>query len=359
MITSATTAPTNPRPLAASRTTAEARRLAEVARAVGLGDSPDSAIEFNREALALLGSDEDTPLLADVLRWQGSVLRERGQTTQAEQLYQHSLQIAVRLRYEAGRAHALNCLAVIAQRRGDLAAADELYEEAGRLAEQCGETRLRAMVEQNRGITYDIRGEVERALVHYERSLAEFNATRDSHGKMWVLNNLGVLHTRERRHHEAGIALDQALGIARDRGDLQSEAVVEENRAELFLTIGDLPRARASATRSLQLAELRGDGVRRAAALKLRGTILRQEGDVAGAIESLRTALALSAVGEDALLGAEVLYELGCACAADGDDAMSREMWGIALDAFRRIGSRPWIERVRKRLTGAVQPPRL
>src|SRR5438105_2859906 len=77
--------------------TAEARRLAELARAAGLGESPDDALQWHRDALSLLGTDEPTPLFADVLRWQGTVLRDRGRTSEAEPLYRRSLEIATTL----------------------------------------------------------------------------------------------------------------------------------------------------------------------------------------------------------------------------------------------------------------------
>jgi len=48
--------------------------------------SPDLAVKWNREALVLLGNSGDTPLLADVLRWQGSVSNNRGRTSEAEPL---------------------------------------------------------------------------------------------------------------------------------------------------------------------------------------------------------------------------------------------------------------------------------
>src|ERR1051325_1478493 len=88
--------------------TIEARRLAELARAAGLGDSPDSALAMTQDALDMLGGDHKNPLYADVLRWQGSVLRDRGELSAARPLYERSLVVSTSLDYVAGRAHALN-----------------------------------------------------------------------------------------------------------------------------------------------------------------------------------------------------------------------------------------------------------
>ena len=339
---------TQKKPLA----TVEARRLAELARAAGLGDSPDDALDWHREALSLLGADEPTPLMADVLRWQGSVLRDRGRTSDAEPLYKESLRVATQLGYEEGRAHALNCLASLTQRRGDLVSTANYLTEALAVADTCGEVRLVGMIQQNLGITADIRGNPAAALAHYRVSLRTFEATNDVQPMVWVLNNLGVLHTKESQFAEARDTFDRALGLARARGDLMSEGILEENRAELHLILEEIDEALDPIGRALAIAEQRGDDVRRAAALKLRGAHQRMSNRAADAVSTLRHALTLSAVGEDALQGGEVLYQFGLALHATGDVDGARQIWEAALETFERIAARQWVGRVRARLSG-------
>src|SRR5689334_10809735 len=114
----------------AGRAAEEARRLAELARAAGLGDSPDDAVRWHGDALSLLGADRETTLVADVLRWQGTVLRDRGRAADARPLYQRSLALARELGYEPGVVHALNCLGILALNAGDLSAAGNLFSQA-------------------------------------------------------------------------------------------------------------------------------------------------------------------------------------------------------------------------------------
>jgi len=334
--------------------TVEARRLAELARAAGLGDSPDDALDWHREALSLLGADEPTPLMADVLRWQGSVLRDRGRTSDAEPLYKESLRVATQLGYQEGRAHALNCLASLTQRRGDLVATANYLTEALSVADACGEARLVGMIQQNLGITADIRGNPAAALAHYRVSLRTFESTNDLQPMVWVLNNLGVLHTKENQFDEARVTFDRALGLARARGDLMSEGILEENRAELHLILEELDEAVDPIGRALAIAEQRGDDVRRAAALKLRGAHQRMSNRGAEAVSTLRHALTLSAVGEDALQGGEILYQFGLALHATGDSDGARQIWEAALETFERIAARQWVGRVRARLSGGA-----
>ncbi|MEO5567464.1 MAG: tetratricopeptide repeat protein [Gemmatimonadaceae bacterium] len=337
--------------------TVEGRRLAELAMAAGFGSTADDLIlRSDRESLALLGADEDSPLLADVLRWQGSVLRDRGQTTDAEKLYVQSLAVAQKLHYEAGQAHALNCLGSVAQRRGDLVAAHQYFNDARRIAEVCGEGRLAGMIQQNLGVIADIAGDSEAAFSHYHASLHAFESTHDSHAMTLVLNNLGVVQFKSGRHDDARSSYDRALTLARYRGDLLSEGVIEENVAELELRRGKLDAAVSSIDRALEVAELRQDRLRRAAALKLRGSHLRLSGRPADALEPLRTAMALSAVAEDALLGGEIMFECGLALAGLGREAEARQSWSAALDAFDRIGAQGWVDRVNGLLDEAQRP---
>jgi tetratricopeptide (TPR) repeat protein len=315
--------------------------------AAGFGSTADDLIlRSDRESLAMLGADEDSPLLADVLRWQGSVVRDRGQTSDAEALYKRSLDVARRLDYEAGQAHALNCLGSVAQRRGDLAAANGFYLDAQRIAEECGEGRLAGMIQQNLGIVADIAGDGEAAFRHYHASLHAFESTHDSHAMTLVLNNLGVSQMKAGRLDDARSSYDRALTLARYRGDLLSEGVIEENIAELELRRGQVQAAIPSIDRALEIAELRQDRMRRAAALKLRGISLRVDRRPDEALEPLRTAMALSAVAEDALLGGEIMYECGLALAALGRLSEARQSYLAALDAFERIGANGWIDRV-------------
>src|SRR4051812_26294432 len=148
----------------------DAVRLSELARAAGVGESPDDALALNEEALALLGH-EATPLLCDILRWQGSVLRDRGQTSAAEPLYLRSLEVARSIRYALGRANALNCLGSLAQRRGDITAAANFFSDALTIAERVGDERLIGMLQQNLGVIADIRGNPMGALGHYRAAL--------------------------------------------------------------------------------------------------------------------------------------------------------------------------------------------
>jgi tetratricopeptide (TPR) repeat protein len=332
---------------------AEAQRRADLAIAATRGTlSGDLVLESDAESLALLGVYDEGPLLADVLRWQGTVLRERGQTADAEGLYTRSLKLAQKLDYLAGQSHAVNMLGAIAQRRGELHRSAQLFLAAQRMAEGCGDVQLAAMIQQNRGVVADMSGDFDAALEHYTASLSAFEAGDDTRSMTLVLNNLGLLQFKTGRYAEARKSYDRALALARIRGDLVSEGVIEENVAELEMLRGEMGAACESIARVIEIAALREDPLRRAAGLKLLAVSLRLDGRPAEALGPLQGALALSEECEDALLRGEVLFETGLAHSAVGNRQAARAVWSDALEIVESIGATALANRVRDALSG-------
>ena len=86
------------------------------------------------------------------------------------------------------RAHAHNCLAIIAQHRGNLIESERLYAKAFELASKAGDVRLLGMIEQNRGVLLNMRGN----FVAAEARLFNSSAFGGQDERCFVgLNNLG------------------------------------------------------------------------------------------------------------------------------------------------------------------------
>lgn len=317
----------------------QARALAREALAASRGADPDRAVEACDHALALLLPVGPSDSLADVLRWKGSVLRDRGSHSAASDLYAQSLAVADSIGYRPGRAQALNCLGTIAQLRGDLIAAERWYGEAARLAHRLGDRVLSGLVQQNLGIVAEVQGRTDEALAHMRLALSAFEQENAQDAAQWVLNNLGMLYTREGAYPRATDALERALQLARSLGDFASEAIVEENRAALFLAIGKLDLAQEAAMRAYGLAEKRHDNTRRAAALRQLARIARvREATSTRPVSLLERALSLCELGEDAELRTEILADLGDACRDAGDLSRAKDCWRRALELARIAG---------------------
>jgi tetratricopeptide (TPR) repeat protein len=317
----------------------QARALAREALAGWRGADPDRAVEACDHALALLLPVGATDALADVLRWKGSILRDRGNHAAASDLYSQSLAVADAVSYKPGRAHALNCLGTIAQFRGDLPTAERWYGEAARLAHRLGDRRLSGMVQQNLGIVAESQDRTDEAVAHFRLALAAFEMEEQNDAVIWVLNNLGVLYTREMAYARAAEVLDRAHGLAQSMGDVASETIVEENRAALALATGKLDEAETCAKRAFWLAEQRHDDTRRAAAFRLLARIAAErEAGSRHAIVLFERALSLCELGEDVQLRTDILSDLGDVYHARSDTSRAKDFWRRALELARLAG---------------------
>ena len=316
--------------------------LDEVEKLLDLGDElervgqPDAAMEHQERALAMLAGERH-PLVADLLHRCGVTRARIGRTDSAEELFQQSLEVAVWCGYTKGQAYVVNCLAVIAQRRGELELAETQYRRAARLAGESGEVRLIGMVEQNMGTLANTRGDLDSAFVHYQRSLAAFEASGHGEGACWVLNNMGMLQTDLKKFDEAHVTLVRARKLARSRKDLGMEGLLELNRAESLVGSGRLRKARRACQRAINIAEKRGDSLLRAEVLKVLAVIHRERGHLAKAVTHLEEAQDLAEEGDDALLKAEILREMGQVRLQAGEPSLAQALWRTALKHFEEL----------------------
>jgi tetratricopeptide (TPR) repeat protein len=90
-----------------------ARQLVEKARVAEQHEETAKAMGLYDDALAEFREDSLDPFLPEVLRWKGTLLRERGETESAYRCYTRSLEKATLIGSEGATAHALNCLGTI------------------------------------------------------------------------------------------------------------------------------------------------------------------------------------------------------------------------------------------------------
>lgn len=314
-----------------------ARELARAALSGWRGSDPEQALDACDHALALLLPAGPSEALADVLRWKGTVLRDRGSLAAANELYAQSLSVAESVGYQGGRAHAFNCLGAIAQFRGESETAERYFGDAARLAHRLADRRLSAMVQQNLGILAEDQGRTDEAIAHFRLALVAFEQENQQDAALWVLNNLGVLYTREGATARALDTLDRAHALSFQLGDLASEGIVEENRAALFVAMGRFDAAELAATRAFGIAEQRDDDTRRAAALRAFARVIAaRSSDWDQVITLLERAEKLSERSENVLLRVELLTDLGDAYNERGDRSRAKEHWRRALDLARR-----------------------
>jgi tetratricopeptide (TPR) repeat protein len=327
-----------------------ARELVEKARHAEQLEENGKALSLYDDALSEFTAESLDPFIPEVLRWKGTLLREKGETEAAFRCYTMSLDKARLIGSEAAQAHALNCLGTVAQRRCDLKETERLYAEAAALATRAGDSRLLGMIEQNRGVLASMRGDFAQAAAFYSNSLGAFEMACDAEPMSWVLNNLGILHTKVRNYDEARDYLERGLAIAINRDDAVVENVIRLNLAEVWLGHGRLDLADECCAEALDQAQRRGDHLTAAGSLKIRAAIERQRGALDKSIATLRIAIYEAEGAEDRLLHAEMLRELGEISRAVGNSGAARSAFREAVESYTFIGANQEASEVRAEL---------
>jgi len=327
-----------------------AQLLVEKARSAEQLQESDKALSLYDDALSQFSPDSLDPFFPEVLRWKGTVLRERGDTDGAYRCYTLSLEKARLIGSDLAEAHALNCLGTVAQRRCDYKETEKLYGEAADLARKSGDARLLGMIEQNRGVLASMRGDYANAAACYSNSLGAFEMAGDAEPTSWVLNNLGILHTKVKNYDEARQFLERGLAIALNRKDPVVENVVRLNLAEVWLGLGRLDNANECCGEALDQAQRRGDHLSAAGALKIRAAIERKRGALDKSIATLRIAIYEAEGAEDRLLQAEMLRELGEISRAVGNQGAARSALSEAAKSYENLGAEEELAEIRTEL---------
>jgi tetratricopeptide (TPR) repeat protein len=295
------------------------------------------ALARYQEARVLLTELPPTLLHVNVLRWTGSVLRDLGRIDAADRMYADSLALADETGDTGAKAEAVNCRAVIAQRRGKMDEAERLYREAATLARQAGHSRLVGMVEQNLGVLANIRGDLDAALDHYKVALRAFEQASDLEAASWVLNNMGMLLTDLGLPTRAEIRFKKGLEIARARGDRPMEGILSANCGECMIAMQRWVEAEREIKFALEVAREGQDRGREGEAWRLLGVLELRRWRSDAAQLCLDNAIAIGQSIDDPLLVAEALRERGELHRQRGlfDHAMAD--WSMAREGFDSI----------------------
>jgi len=259
-------------------------------------------------AEALLRRDADS--MISVLRWKGTLYRERGELELAGEAYEASLAIAEALGLTAQVASGLNALAGLEQYSGDPDHAEQLYLRARELAEQAGDVQLAGMVDQNMGALANIRGDLDGALASYASALERSRLTGDRRLIAAALNNMGMALVDLDRLSEAESIFDEAYEVASQGGEELVLGYVQLNRAEMHVKRQRYEDARECCDQGLEVFMQLESRLGMAEAYKFYGIVYRETGKRQLADIHLELARSMAEAAGNRLLQAEVQHEL-------------------------------------------------
>jgi putative nucleotidyltransferase with HDIG domain len=247
---------------------------------------------------------------AQLLRWIGTVHRERGDIDVARELYDASLEVAERNGLADQIAAGLNLIAAIEQFSGEPDTAEALYGRAKQIATESGDDRMQAMVDQNLGALANMRGDVPAALYRYTSALLRYRRVGDLHSAVGALNNMGMAHIDLGELDAASTCLDQALELATAAQDPLLLGYVQANRAELYLKRQQFEDARQCCDDSFSIFTQLQSKTGLAEVYKFYGMLYRETGKAHLSDIHLGLAWNLANQAQNRLLQAEVQHEL-------------------------------------------------
>lgn len=175
---------------------------------------------------------------------------------------------------------ALRLRGILAERRGEPAAAQDSYEQALAISRDLGEEGLQAALLSDLGDVAGARGNHRAARGYYQQALAIDERRGDEYGMCICLSNLGL--TAQSMGDPAGARgfFERGLALARRIGNAEITATCEHGLAELLEQEGRYAEALARAEAALVIRERSGDSelaLTQALAARLRGRV-RDEG---------------------------------------------------------------------------------
>lgn len=187
-----------------------------------------SALNSLGEALQEYGRANNASGLAKVFVNLGGIYRETGDIQNAISCLESASQlipeedIETRIINLANRAGAL-------QVSGDLAAAEEKYQQAPSYLQQYDAPHLQAQILGNLGILYVDKGDSIGAIEYFLQDLMLHQELDDPTGQAETLNNLGLAHNRTGKTDKALYCYRQSAEIKKSIGDPKGELVSWSN----------------------------------------------------------------------------------------------------------------------------------
>ena len=307
------------------------------------------AIACLEEAIAVADQRREAAPLSEGLRRLAILRHNRDEREPALALAQRSFAVARDAGLDLLAAEALNTLGVQHLQAGGLTAARHSFLEALTLGHD-GRV-LRGRVEQNLGIVSNIRGELDDALAHYERSLDAYRSCDDSHGCAIAYHNLGMVRMDQGLLADAEVQFRESHAVASRVGDASLQALCLVSLADVDVARQRFENARQHAEDALAQFDRLGERRGKADAYRVLGIVYREMGRHVLAESRLRAAIELAKAADAALIEAETSREMALLCQSVGRNQDALGHLNRAHRLFQRLEARPDVINIRGRMS--------
>lgn len=305
-----------------------ARRVGYLLTVAGEYDSAKEPLE-SAHRLAIRGVEEGRVKpaeVADVEAQLAELWYQQSNYAKAREWAETALSRAHTAGALAIEIHARNTLGKLALAQKDPAAAAELFEHNRQLAAHWGLGHQEAQAQTNVGVALLLRRDLPAAEQACKRAIEVATRASDTRERAIATENLAVLAHLARDYRRALHHYQQAVGLLKRLGNREMLGRVANNLGELYLSLGDRPRARALSDLAMHVSGSGGPPLRSAQGLRLRGRIEAADGHVHQARTNFDSALLVFRALSDMRAAAGVQLELAKLALIDGDVRRAREI---------------------------------
>lgn len=193
------------------------------------------------------------------LCWSGNLAACQGDYDAALQRVRAGLAIQEQLAHQDGIAAALNDLAIVERKRGELLSARSLFERSLALRREAQDSKGVAIALSNLGLVALEQEDHEAAAGYYDEALIALRQLGDQQAITVCLNSLGSIEFGRGNSSAARAYYDEALALSRSIGNRRTERNILHNLGLVAQKQGDLVGANEYLTRSLELRVELGD----------------------------------------------------------------------------------------------------
>jgi len=247
-----------------------------------------------------------------------------------------------------GNAECENLMGTIFGDKGELQKAVEHFENALTFLEDNPDNVLKGKIEINLGIINNIQGKYDSALSYFRRALLNFEKAEDIRRVSEVRQDMGMVYTKKKEFRKALSEFDLSLTAAKEINYLQSFGINYVSKAYVYTQLSDFDFAEAFADKSMEVAYKLDDKLTIAEVYKIKGIIQRNKNNLAAAENYLLTSLRLNNETGNKLNQAETSYELGILYNISDDNEKSNKYFADALEYYKKIEAEEEIREIEK-----------
>ena len=226
--------------------------------------------------------------------------------------------------------HAGACLL----RMGQLVEGRAGMEQALRLYEELDDAYNVALIHHDLGLSRELAGDLERAVVHYQAALVCWQQLGSPGPWSNTLNGLGVVYHSQGKYDDALRTLTDALAKARQSGNLRVEAFAWASLGDLHRDLGAYEQARQAYNEGLQAATRAGEGFVVTYNLDALGNVARLQGNLDQAHKWLMEAMTHAEKHGSGYETGLCDMSLGILAGQDGDLVMAGHHLDQAVERF-------------------------